>query len=40
MTNKIIAFALFGVGVLGYFANLDLWGIWVFAGFMVLTNND
>ncbi|UYE98603.1 hypothetical protein XbC2_174 [Xanthomonas phage XbC2] len=37
--NTWFALGLFGVGAGGYFLDLNLWGVWLFAGYMVLTHD-
>ena len=36
--NTWFALGLFGTGIVGYFLDLDLWGIWLIAGYLVLTH--
>lgn len=36
--HKLVSLVLFGIGAGGYFLDLDLWGVWLIAGFLVLTH--
>jgi preprotein translocase subunit Sss1 len=35
-TKKIAGFGLLGVGAVGFLMNIDLWGVWLLAGLVVL----
>lgn len=38
-TKKIAGIGLLSIGAVGFIMNLDLWGVWLFAGFLVLTDD-